>query len=153
MSASPAAGGWVPPVRPWPYVVGEPVCLLKAPVPAFALIVAVAEELRRVRLRVRVAPDGRSVQARPTWPIVLTAIGVVTGSGGFLMPKVTVAVESEGPGGVEISVRCRRGDDLGGLGGRVAKALNAVAWRLACSGVVLTVTPWERYAPPRKRKA
>lgn len=66
MSASPAAGGWVPPVRPWPYLVGEPVCLLKAPVPAFALIVAVAEELRRVRLRVRVAPDGRSVQARPT---------------------------------------------------------------------------------------
>ena len=108
-----------------------------------------AEELERLRLRVSVAADGRSVQAKPTWPLVATAIGMVAGGEGFTVPRVTVSVASETAAGTGLVVLARAGG-VSGMSGRVAEALNAAAWRLAQAGVTMTATPWERYSRSRK---
>lgn len=144
-----ASRGWVPPVLPWPALHSQPTCTLSAAVPANVLVATLGEELRRRRLRVRAAPDGLSLRAKPYWPIVATVIGIAVGEVDSWMPKLDISVAAQTPTGTTVTVLVRA-DGFTGMKERVTQALNATAWRLAHQGVTLTATPWERYSRFRK---
>lgn len=148
----PPAGAWVPPVTPWPTLYSSPTCTLAAPLPADVFVAALAEEFRRRSLWVSVRADGRSVKVKPALPIVATIVGLAVGGGDVSGARLTVTVESESPERTELRVLCE-GGGLSVFARRVAKALNAFAWRLAQNGVVLTATPWERYSRFRRDRA
>lgn len=151
-SAGPGAmPGWWPPVRQWGPLMSQPTCTLTVNASGPEVIATIAEELRSRRQRVKVTRDGRSVRAKNRWPLIAIVIGIVTtvGADPFSTSVMTATVTADDASGATVTVVVRSGG-LGGMRTPVTDALNATAWRLAQQGVVLTVTPWERYTRFRR---
>jgi|GEM_PF-4648047 len=122
----------------------EPRCLLTVAAPGVAVVGVLAEELRRRRLRVRVSHGGRSVYAKPRWPLVVNALAVVAAGEGFATPSLRAAVVADDAGGSAVQVWLRNVGAVSGSGRRLPDALNAMAVRFLAAGLPFSASPWER---------
>lgn len=141
--AAEVEGSQSDPVEAWGILLGEPECSLWAAAPAEVAVAALAEALGRERLRVNVAPDGRSIAIKSRATVGLNLVQLLNPTEFFRSPTVTVVTGSEGPAGTRIDV-CVRGSNTRLLRGSVPRAMNRAMQALTQGGFPVTVLPWQR---------
>ena len=145
-------GTWSAPFEPWGLLIGEPTCSMTVNGPPQPVIAAIAEEARRKKFRVKVAPDGRSLTAKSSIGVALNLAQVLSPAQFFSSPTLTVVVAEEGPRGTRFTLTVR-GDLSEWIRVSVPDVLNRAAWVLGHSGMTVVADPWERYAHLKRTRA
>ncbi|WP_149203258.1 hypothetical protein [Actinotalea subterranea] len=133
-------------VEPWGRLMARPACELRVACPLPAAMATLTTVGREARLRVKVSPDGRTVEVRDKMAVALNLLQLVTEPTEFFTSSVlAVTAGEEGPASTLLSLTVRK-RDASSLRTAAAGMLSRYVHVLEHNGVGVQVGPWRDLA-------